>query len=187
MKTTNTEQETLITQYVSMPWTVRIRKNSWGRYLARVDELAGCVGDGETAEEALSSVRESMHVWFATALLKGLEIPKPSEDVTFSGRFVIRVPTSLHRTLATQAREEGVSLNTLIVTLLSGEAGRSDVMKRVQSCIEHAVQPAHEKVSLPGLLSPSNLLRTTILASGDHVIESGRMLWEDKQKAWKQN
>lgn len=186
MKTTSNEQETLIAGYVSMPWTVRIRKNSWGRYLARIDELDGCVGDGETAEEALSSVHESMHVWFATALLKGLEIPKPGEDVAFSGKFVVRVPISLHRRLAAQAKEEGVSLNTLIVTLLSGEAGKTDVMKQVQSCLEHAVQPVHEKVSLPGM-SPSDLLRNTILASGDQVMESWRTLWENKQKAWKQN
>src|SRR5450830_417468 len=186
MKTTDNKQEALITGYVSMPWTIRISKNSWGRYLARVDELDGCSGDGETAEEALASVRESMQVWFATALLKGLEIPKPSEDVAFSGRFVVRVPISLHRRLAMQAKEEGVSLNTLIVTLLSGEAGKTDVMKQVQSCLKQAVQPAHEKVSLPGM-SPRDLLRNTILASGDQVMESWRTPWKDKQKAWEQN
>jgi len=186
MKTTNAKQETLITEYVSMPWTVRIKRNSWGRYLARVDELGGCVGDGETAEEALSSVRESMHVWFATALLKGLEMPKPSEDVAFSGKFVVRVPISLHRRLATQAKEEGVSLNTLIVTLLSGEAEKTDVMKQVQNCLERAVQPAHEKVSLPRT-SSRDLLRNTMLASGDQVMESWRMPWDNKQKSWKQN
>jgi antitoxin HicB len=186
MKTTSTKQETLIAGYVSMPWTVRIKKNSWGRYLARVDELAGCVGDGETAEEALSSVRESMHVWFATALLKELEIPKPSEDLAFSGKFVVRVPISLHRRLAVQAKEERISLNTLIVTLLSGEAGKTDVMKQVQSCLERAVQPAHEKVSLPRI-SPMDLLRNTMLASGDQVVELRRTPWENKQKAWEQN
>lgn len=187
MKRTMTEQERLITGYLARPWTVRIKKNSWGRYLARVDELDGCVGDGETAEEALASVHASMHIWFATALLKGLEIPEPGEDVTFSGKFVVRVPTSLHRKLATQAKEEGVSLNTLIVTLLSGEVGKADIVKQVRSCLEQAVQPAHETFSIGEMLSPKNLLRTTTLSGADGVMESRRIPWENKQKAWNQN
>jgi HicB-like protein involved in pilus formation len=38
----------------------------------------------------------------------------------FSGRFVVRVPTSLHRHLAEQAQQQRVSLNQLVVALLAG-------------------------------------------------------------------
>jgi antitoxin HicB len=186
MKTTSSRREALITEYVSMPWTIRIKKNSWGRYLGRVDELDGCVGDGETADEALSSARDSMYIWFETALLKGLEIPQPSEDVAFSGKFVVRLPISLHRRLALQAKEEGVSLNTQIVTLLSQEAEKVDTLKQIQTCLDHALQPICEKVSLPGI-SPMELLRNTMLGSGEQLTSPGRTTWETKPRSWDQN
>jgi hypothetical protein len=40
-----------------------------------------------------------------------------------SGRFVVRIPRGLHAELARQARNEGVSLNQYVATLLAGAAG----------------------------------------------------------------
>jgi antitoxin HicB len=186
VKKTENRQETLVAEYVSMSWTIRLRRNVWGRYLARVDELDGCVGDGETADKALSSVYESMRVWFETALLKGLEIPQPSEDLAFSGKFVVRVPRSLHRRLALQAKEEGVSLNTEIVTLLSQEAEKTDVLKQVQSWADHARQPTRTRISLP-VISAQDFLLDTMLGAGGQSTTSRRTPWENKARSWHQN
>ncbi|NBY52144.1 MAG: toxin-antitoxin system HicB family antitoxin, partial [Betaproteobacteria bacterium] len=38
----------------------------------------------------------------------------------YSGRFLVRVPPALHRTLVTEAAEQGVSLNRLISAKLAG-------------------------------------------------------------------
>jgi predicted HicB family RNase H-like nuclease len=40
-----------------------------------------------------------------------------------SGRFNVRLPTGLHAALAVEAERQGISLNTLIVTLLAGGIG----------------------------------------------------------------
>jgi HicB family len=40
-----------------------------------------------------------------------------------SGRFVVRIPRGLHAELVRQARDEGVSLNQYVATLLAGAAG----------------------------------------------------------------
>jgi HicB family len=40
-----------------------------------------------------------------------------------SGRFVLRIPRGLHAELTRQARDEGVSLNQYVATLLAGAAG----------------------------------------------------------------
>lgn len=186
MKMIKSKQETAIAEYVSMPWTVRVKRNPWGRYLARVDELDGCVGDGETPEKALASVRESMYVWFETALLKKLDIPKPIEDVAFSGRFVVRVPISLHRRLATRAKEDGVSLNTEIVTLLSCEAEKADTVKQFQSCLDRALLPVYARISPPGI-SATDLVRNTMLGSSSQLTALRRMTWESKQRSWDPN
>ncbi len=54
-------------------------------------------------------------------------IPKPvirEVDVdNFSGRFVQRVPKSLHARLAMQAKKDGVSLNTFILSIISEGLG----------------------------------------------------------------
>lgn len=41
-------------------------------------------------------------------------MPEPVPDA-YSGRFVPRIPKSLHRSLAVQAAQEGVSLNPFIL------------------------------------------------------------------------
>jgi antitoxin HicB len=53
-------------------------------------------------------------------------VPPPSRpaDDAYSGRWNMRVPRSLHRRLAERAKAEGVSLNTLALTLLAEGLGR---------------------------------------------------------------
>ncbi len=41
-----------------------------------------------------------------------------------SGKFVVRLPKSLHATLDREARDEGVSLNQLVVTKLAFQMGK---------------------------------------------------------------
>ena len=43
-----------------------------------------------------------------------------------SGKWVQRVPKSLHANLAAKAEKEGVSLNTLVVSLIAEGLGRRD-------------------------------------------------------------
>jgi predicted HicB family RNase H-like nuclease len=42
---------------------------------------------------------------------------------TYSGRINLRMPTDLHAQLAAEAERQGVSLNTLLLTLLAGGIG----------------------------------------------------------------
>jgi antitoxin HicB len=51
--------------------------------------------------------------------------PSPGADPSegYSGKWQMRTPKTLHRRLAEQARREGVSLNTLAVTLLAQGLG----------------------------------------------------------------
>ncbi len=49
----------------------------------------------------------------------GEPVPVPLSERTFSGQFKVRIPPQLHRALATQAAEEGVSLNRLVSSKLA--------------------------------------------------------------------
>lgn len=91
-----------------------------GGYMASAIELPGCVATGETEAEALEELRDAIRSWVKTAQEFGDEVPPPTSKHRYSGKFVVRVPASLHRSLALRAGAEGVSLNHLVSTLLSG-------------------------------------------------------------------
>ena len=50
-----------------------------GGFLATVPDLPGCMSDGETAEEALASVRDAIAAWIEEARALGRPVPKPSQ------------------------------------------------------------------------------------------------------------
>ena len=84
--------------------------------------LTGCIADGETIEEAVENVSDALRSWLATA--KEFKDPVPAPSVGLSGKWVQRVPKSLHAKLAAKAEKEGVSLNTLVVSLIAEGLGR---------------------------------------------------------------
>ena len=48
------------------------------RFIAEVPELAGCMSDGLTPEEALRNVSTVIAEWIETAELLGRDIPEPA-------------------------------------------------------------------------------------------------------------
>ncbi len=44
----------------------------------------------------------------------GEEIPQALAEKKFSGHFIVRVPASVHRALATEAAAQGVGINRLV-------------------------------------------------------------------------
>jgi antitoxin HicB len=91
-----------------------------GGYMAAAVELPGCVSTGETEAEALKELRDAIRSWIRTAREFGDQVPPPASKHSYSGKFIVRVPASLHRSLAIRADVEGVSLNQLVSSLLSG-------------------------------------------------------------------
>jgi len=53
----------------------------------------------------------------------GEPVPEPLASRTYSGKFVVRVPPQVHRCLAIEAAEEGVSLNRLVSAKLAYKLG----------------------------------------------------------------
>lgn len=50
---------------------------------------------------------------------EGIEIPEPDSLEAYSGQFKLRIPRSLHRSLAEHSQREGISMNQYCVYLLS--------------------------------------------------------------------
>lgn len=90
-----------------------------GAYVASNPDLPGCVSFGDSPNEAIESLREVRHLWIEGQFASGNAIPEPTAPERFSGKFVLRIPKTLHRMADTQARREGVSLNTYITSVLA--------------------------------------------------------------------
>ena len=64
-------------------------------------------------------IRKVVHDVVADMLSNGEPIPDPISTKKFSGKFMVRVPPDVHRQLAMEAAEAGVSLNRIASTKLS--------------------------------------------------------------------
>jgi predicted RNase H-like HicB family nuclease len=104
-------------------------------WVAEVAELPGCLSQGDTPAEAVENVRDAMLGWISVALEDGRPIPEPRREQSYSGRFLVRLPRSLHAALASKAEREGVSLNQYVTTALAFVAGRSVDTRSVKTKI----------------------------------------------------
>ena len=91
----------------------------YGGYVIDFPDLPGCVTQAETLDEIPHMAEDARAGWIESAFEQGLEIPLPSFPETYSGKFNLRLPRSLHRKLAESAERDGVSLNQFVVSLLS--------------------------------------------------------------------
>jgi predicted HicB family RNase H-like nuclease len=71
-----------------------------------------------TPEKALSGIRKLVKDCVLDMQSNNEEVPEPLSTKSYSGKFMVRVPPEIHRSLAIQAAEAGVSLNRLIASRL---------------------------------------------------------------------
>ena len=64
-------------------------------------------------EAALKGIRQVVSEVVADMETTGEPIPAPLAEKHYSGEFRVRIPPEVHRSLAMQAAEQGVSLNRL--------------------------------------------------------------------------
>jgi antitoxin HicB len=107
-----------IKYYLSLKYTIRLKKGSDGSFFAEIEELPGCMTEGDSEKKALEMVEDAKKAWLEVALERRINIPEPLLD-EYSGKFNVRLPKSLHRRLVYKAKEEDVSLNTLVATALA--------------------------------------------------------------------
>ncbi len=87
--------------------------------VAEFPSLSWIAEERRVAEDGLVALVEEV---LADMEQSGESVPEPFGERAFSGRFNLRLPTSLHRELALRAEREHQSLNTVVVSLLSRRA-----------------------------------------------------------------
>lgn len=90
-----------------------------GEYVATCAEFPSLSWLDSSPEKALVGIRRVVSSCVEDLVSSGEPVPEPLSVKSYSGRFMVRVPPQLHRKLATQAAESGVSLNRLVAHKLS--------------------------------------------------------------------
>jgi antitoxin HicB len=125
--------------YESLPYRTDLYFDAEdGVWFVTFPELPGCKAHGATREEALAAGDEIKSLWLETALEKRAQVPEPAPEPTYSGKFGLRIPKSLHERAAKMAAADGVSLNTFAVQSLAEaveRAGQKAIIRYVEGAL----------------------------------------------------
>ena len=106
--------------YLSLPYRLEIIPDTVdGGYGACYPELPGCVTCADTLEEVIKNAEDAKREWLLACLEDNIDIPEPTSALQYSGNFKLRMPKSLHESLALHAKQEGISMNQYCVYLLT--------------------------------------------------------------------
>ena len=111
-----------VKKYLDMPYSyviTQVNDESGKYFVARVLELDGLIGTGDTYNEAYEDIKLAMESYIETKLANNVKIPMPIDSSEYSGRFVVRLPKTLHKLISKRAKEEGISLNQYAVYKLA--------------------------------------------------------------------
>ena len=115
-----------IPDFYDYPFEIRpLPEDDGGGYLITFPDLPGCMSDGETPEEAIHEGRDAFRCWMLAHIEDGRPVPIPNGSGE-PGKFVQRLPKSLHAKLAARAKQEGVSLNALVLSFIAEGLGRHE-------------------------------------------------------------
>ena len=114
------EVDCLPNDYFAMNYRMEIVEDKdEGGFVVSFPELPGCITCGETVESAVANALDAKKAWLEAAMEDGIEIHEPDSLEDYSGQFKLRIPRSLHRSLAEHSKREGISMNQYCVYLLS--------------------------------------------------------------------
>lgn len=107
-------------EYMRLPYRMEIIPDTIeGGFAVRFPELPGCLTCADTMEEAVRNAEDCKREWLTAAIEDGTPIPEPMTDEDYSGQFKLRIPKSLHKSLAEHSKAEGISMNQYCLYLLT--------------------------------------------------------------------
>jgi len=82
-------------------------------YVGLCSEFPGLSWLASNQNAALTGIRQVVSDVVEDMRTNGEDIPEPLATKKYSGRFMVRIPPELHKELALEANEAGISLNRL--------------------------------------------------------------------------
>ena len=91
-----------------------------GEHVGLCTEFPSLSWLARSPEKALTGIRQAVAEAVADMQTNGEPIPNALAEKHYSGEFRVRIPPDVHRALAMQAAEQGISLNRLASAKLAG-------------------------------------------------------------------
>jgi len=124
-----------LTYYLSLHYPVTVHSDPEGGFVAEIEELPGCMTQADTLDEVFAAIEEARELWIRTAYNEGQDIPLPRDMEEYTGKFLVRIPRTLHRTLVHAAKQERVSLNQYVTSLLVAGVTRGVIGPKVGAVV----------------------------------------------------
>jgi len=140
-------------------------------FIAAIPGIQGLSAFGKTREEALSELNFASEAYFKSLKKAGRQLPDEEKIIPYSGQIRLRMPKNLHSDLSNRAKDEGVSLNTYIITLLSERHIERNLIKEIA-----ALKRNFEIMNSRIMKSPYNASHSI------HKIEERRDKYRGKKK-----
>jgi predicted HicB family RNase H-like nuclease len=85
-------------------------------WVAKSKSLKGCVGQGDTAEEAVKELSINEDEWISAAVECNIPVPPVTvkSESAYSGKVSLRFSPFMHEQAADNAKQQGISLNQYI-------------------------------------------------------------------------
>lgn len=162
-----------LSYYLGLEYPFDVVAEPEGGYVILFPDLPGCMTQVESLTDIGPMAEEIRTLWIETAYDHGIAIPPPSYPEEYSGKFNLRLPRSLHRSLAESAKRDSISLNQYVVMLLSRGDAQAHIEHRLDK-LEGKVDAIHERLryqvtALP-TASPNPALQLDYSAQNDFVV-----------------
>ena len=135
-------------------------------FIATVPELEGLSAFGITQGEALAELDVAADAYLKSWRASGRPLPSPEKVPSYSGQLRLRMPKDLHAGMAKSAHNQGVSLNTYLVSLLSQRQGEIEALalfkaglKSWVSTIQHVPDKIVSKGPADELRAPAGAVK----------------------------
>lgn len=137
--------------YLSLRYPVTVHPDLESGFVGEIEELPGCMTQAETLDGVFQAIEEARQLWIKTAYKEEQDIPLPRDMVQYQGRFLVRIPRSLHRNLVSLAKREGVSLNHYVSSLLAAGVNRGIIEPAIDAVlIASRIRTLNEKLEIYG-------------------------------------
>ena len=101
-----------------------------------IPDLQGCGATGLTLDEAMDKLNDAKELWISESLKRKLPVPEPVSEDDFSGKFLLRIPTKLHMILSKLSKENNLSLNQYVKSVLEKDIILGYEHKKAQKSYE---------------------------------------------------
>ncbi len=117
-------------------------------WTAAYPSIPGCIGGGDTVEEAISEAKENLEIYLDYLQEEHKKIPDDDYKNEYSGKIALRISKSTHKRLAEISDNEGISINSLINNAIENYIGLKQYDMNINKKIDDLKEIADSSLGL---------------------------------------